>query len=301
MPSSSFYPRRYLVAIGAPALLWLTLFIGIGTYAIFALAFGTLDPFFYQPQPAWNPRDWTLANFQQALHGLNPIGGQLWEVFSRTIVYIVIAVAGCIVVGYPVAYYVAMRARRSKALLLILLLLPFLVSYMLRMLAWIGLLAPNGYVNGALRHLHLVNHPSGFLDGRASTVVLALIYGWVPYFILPLYAALERLDRSYIEAAYDLGANPVRTFIHVTLPLSKQGILAGVVLIALPMFGDYFTNQLVSGATGTIMFGNVITTYITSFQSAAVGAALAALLVVFLSVVLAFYIRSVARAMGGRV
>jgi ABC-type spermidine/putrescine transport system permease subunit I len=294
--SRSFYPFRYLLAVSGPGLLWTGLFVVLAVYALFAMALGTLDPILFQPQPAWNPLDWSLHNFGEVATGLNPSGGQFWEVFARTMTYVVAAVAGCVLIGYPVAYYVALHARRSKSLLLVLLVLPFLVSYMLRMLAWVGLLAPDGYVNQLLERLHLIAQPADWLSGRPSTVVLALIYGWVPYFILPLYASLERLDRRYLEAAADLGAGRARTFVHVTLPLSMPGILAGLVLIALPMVGDYYTNQLVSGAATTSMIGNLVNTYIESTQQRAVGAALAASLLLFLALLLAYYVRSTARA-----
>ena len=99
-----------------------------------------------------------------------------------------------------------------------------------------------------LLHLGVINDPTNYLSGQSFTVILALIYGYIPYFILPLYASLDRIDRSHLEAARDLGASPFRTFLHVTLPLSKTGLLGGAVLITLPMFGDYYTPNIVSGA-----------------------------------------------------
>ncbi len=296
MQTRSFYPFPYLIGISGAGLIWIGLFIVVALYALFAIALGSLDPILFQPQPAWNPLHWGFGNFQQVLDGLNPSGGQYWEVFSRTVVYIALAALGCVLVGYPVAYYVAVHARRSKGPLLGLLVMPLIVSYMLRMLAWVGLLAPDGYVNEALKRLHLVDQPTDWLGGKPSTVVIALVYGWAPYFILPLYAALERLDLRLLEAANDLGAGRARTFLHVTLPLSRQGILAGLVLIALPMFGDYYTNQLVSGAATTSMIGNLINTSIDSTQGRAVGAAMAATLLLFLALLLGWYTRSAARA-----
>lgn len=293
---ASFYPLRYLATTSGPGLVWIGLFVVLAVYSLFAIALGTPDPILLQPRPAWNPLHWSFSNFGEVASGLNPSGGVFWDVFSRTFVYIVVAAAGCVLIGYPVAYYVALHAKRSKVLLLVLLVLPFLVSYMLRMLAWVGLLAPDGYVNELLTRLHLSAQGVDWLGGKPGTVIAALIYGWVPYFILPLYAALERLDRRYLEASGDLGAGRVRTFVFVTLPLSVPGITAGLVLIALPMFGDYYTNQLVSGAATTSMIGNTINTYIASTQGRAVGAALAASLFVFLVVVLAYYVRVTARS-----
>src|SRR5207342_1007119 len=132
---------------------------------------------------------------------------------------------------------------------------------LMRMLAWVNLLAPDGYVNRFLIWAHVINAPHGWLDGQPSTVMWALVYGYIPYFILPLFASLDRIDRSLLEAARDLGATPARSFFHITLPLSKTGMLGGIVLIALPMFGDYFTPNLVSGSPRTTMIGNQIDLY----------------------------------------
>ena len=158
------------------------------------------------------------------------------------------SLAGCLAIGYPVAYYLARYARRTKTLLLVLLIVPFWVSYLMRMLAWVGLLLPDGLVNRTLIDLGIISQPYGWLDGQASSVIFALIYGYIPYLILPLYATLDRIEPHVLEAGRDLGASPIRTFLHVTLPLSRYGILAASVLIALPMFGDYYTNDVISGS-----------------------------------------------------
>ena len=115
------------------------------------------------------------------------------------------------------------------------------------MLAWINLLQDDGWVNDVLLWVGILDAPRNWLDGRASSVILGLVYGYVPFMILPLYAFLDRIDRSLLEAARDLGASPFQAFRMVTLPLSMPAILAGIVIIALPMFGDYYTPDLLSG------------------------------------------------------
>jgi spermidine/putrescine transport system permease protein len=177
-----------------------------------------------------------------------------------------------------------------------LLIIPFWVSYLMRMLAWIGLLLPDGLVNRSLIDLHIIHHQYGWLDGQASSVVLALIYGYVPYLILPLYATLDRIEPHLLEAGRDLGASPVSTFVHVTLPLSRQGILAGSVLIALPMFGDYYTNDVISGSPRTSMIGNQINLFFQGGPQRTVGASLVAVLSLLLAVLMSYYLYSVARA-----
>src|SRR5439155_25178636 len=134
----------------------------------------------------------------------------------------------------------------------------FWISYLMRMLAWVNLLQDDGLVNKTLESLHLIGSPVHFLAGQGLTVILGLVYGYIPYMILPLYGALDRIDRSLLEAARDLGASSARTFFRVTLPLSKQAILAGSVIVTLPMFGDYYTQDLLSGSPRTTMVGNLV-------------------------------------------
>ena len=130
--------------------------------------------------------------------------------------------------------------------------MPFWINYLMRMLAWINLLSPDGWGTKALHDvgierlflwLGLLGRPGGWLDGQPTTVIIALVYGYIPFLILPLFAALDRIDQRQIEAARDLGASPFSAFLRVTLPLSVPGILAGMVLVALPMFGDYYTRR----------------------------------------------------------
>ncbi len=130
---------------------------------------------------------------------------------------------------------------------------------------------------------HVLSQPRDWLGGSASTVILALVYGYIPYLILPLFAALDRIDRSHLEAARDLGASRWSAFRTVTLPLSKTGILGGAVLITLPMFGDYFTPNIVSGSPKTSMIGNQIDLYFHGGPQPTIGAALTVVLAAFLT------------------
>jgi spermidine/putrescine transport system permease protein len=290
------YPRRHLAALGLPGTIWVGLFVATALYALVAIAVGGIDPLLLSPVPAWNPLHWDFSNLQSVGASLKPFAGTDWTVFWRTVIYIAIAMVGCILIGYPVAYFVAVRAKRSKGIVLGLFVAPFLVSYMLRMLAWVGLLSPGGWVDGVLSDFGLVGSQFNWLSGRSLVVVLALIYGWVPYFILPLYAVLARFDQRFLEAAKDLGAGPAQTFFQVTLPLSKQGIYAGMVIVALPMFGDFFTQQLVSGTSSTAMVGTLINTYAQSQTDQTLAAACGVWLVAFLALLLAPYLRSSGRA-----
>ena len=152
-------------------------------------------------------------------------------------------------------------------------------------------------MNGVLRWLHVIDAPVNWLDGRASSVIFGLVYGYVPFMILPLYAFLDRIDQRLLEAARDLGASPAATFRLVTLPLSMPAVLAAVVIIALPMFGDYYTPDLLSGSPNTSMIGNQINLYIRGGQQIPVGAALVCVLMVMLAVLMTYYLVVTARSM----
>ena len=135
---------------------------------------------------------------------------------------------------------------------------PFWISYMMRMLAWVNLLQDDGLVNRLLSFGGLFDVRVHWLTGQPVVVILGLVYGYVPYMILPLYAGLDRLSQSMLEASRDLGANRVGSFVRVTLPLCRPTILAAVLLTCLPMLGDYFTNDLLSASPKTAMAGNLI-------------------------------------------
>ncbi len=255
--------RLFWAALAAPGIIWLALLFVVPFYAILAIAGGQLD-IFGNPVAVWNPLQWSTANLAASWHDIAGASAFVGPIIVRTVLYVALASLISLLIAYPAAYFVARFAGRRKALFLILLIAPFWISYMMRMLAWIDLLQTDGYVNKALSFLHLVSQPVNWLGGLGITVVLGLVYGYIPYLILVLYAGLDRIEPALIEAGRDLGLGRVRTFVRVTLPLSRQAILTGMLITVLPMLGDYFTNQLLSGTTGTTMFGNVIDDQLTS-------------------------------------
>jgi putrescine transport system permease protein len=289
--------------LALPGVAWLSVFFLVALYAIVAVAFGNQDTL-SQPVPHWNPLDWNVGYVIDMLDNLTS-GGPFWTVSLRTIEFVAIAVALSMLVGYPVAYYTAKHAGRWKGAILLALILPLWINYLMRMLAWINLLAPDGIGSRVLHNLGiewlflqlgLLAEPGGWLNGQPTTVVLALLYGYLPFFILPLFVALDRIDRRQIDAARDLGASPASAFMRVTLPLSMPGILAGSVLIALPMFGDYYTADLVSASTQTNMIGNQIDEFMRQGSEKVTGAALTLLLSSFLLVLMFYYLRTTRRA-----
>jgi spermidine/putrescine transport system permease protein len=285
--------RGFWPALAAPGIVWLLLLFVVPFYAVLAVSFGTVDPIFRSAVPRWNPLDWNRTAYRVVWDGI--VGGQFEGPFVRTLVYVGVALVLCFVIGFPVAYYVARFGGRMRTLLLVLLITPFWISYLMRMLAWVNLLQNDGYVNDVLVGVGILDQPRNWLDGQAPTVVMGLVYGYIPFFILPLYAALDRIDPAVLEASRDLGANRARTFWHVTLPLSRQGLLAAAVITALPMFGDYYTTDLLSASPKTTMIGNQIRFFLNTAQ-ARVGAALVIVLSLFLLVFMAYYLVSSARA-----
>ncbi len=178
-----------------------------------------------------------------------------------------------------------------------LLVLPFWISYLMRMLAWVNLLQTDGYVNRVLGWLQIGAGSRNWLDGDWPTVVMGLIYGYIPFFILPLYAALERLDGRLIEASRDLGASSMSTFLRVTLPLSVPGLMAASVIVVLPMCGDYYTNTyLTGGSPRTEMVGNQIEFFLRGSSQPQTGASLVIILMGFLMVLMAYYLVTIARS-----
>jgi spermidine/putrescine transport system permease protein len=204
-----------------------------------------------------------------------------------------------LLLGYTVAYYVARYGGKRKALLLILLISPFWISYLMRIFAWQSLLALDGWVNDILVFLHVVSEPINWLSGQPVTVIMSLVYGYIPFMILVLFGQLDRISDSLLEAGRDLGASPAQTFFRVTLPLSKQAILAGMIIVSLPMFGDYFTNDLMGGPQ-TRMYGNLIDRAVSQAGQGPRAGALVILLMLFLIFPMGYYLRSTKRAAEAR-
>ena len=285
----------FWAALAGPGTVWLVALFVVPAYAILAVAFGGIDPILRTTSPEWNPLAWEFDTMRRVLERV--FTDDLRRVFVRTGAFVFAALAGCCLIGYPVAYYVARSARRTRGLLLALLVLPFWISYLMRMLAWVNLLQTDGYVNRVLGWLQLGSGSRNWLDGDWPTVVMGLVYGYIPFFILPLYAALERLDGRLIEASRDLGASSIWTFVRVTLPLSIPGLMAASVIVVLPMFGDYYTNTyLTGGSPRTEMVGNQIEFFLRGSSQPQTGASLVIVLMVLLMVLMAYYLVTIARS-----
>jgi spermidine/putrescine transport system permease protein len=281
---------RLWAALAAPGAFWLLFFFAVPFYAVACVAFGSIDPIFRDAIPQWNPMNWSFSEFNAVFSSVT--SGPLRGVFIRTIVYVVSAMIISFAIGFPVAYYLARHAGKRRMLLLLLIIAPFWVNYLMRMLAWVNLLSPSGLFS---RFVGIFGVQYNWLDGSPITVILGLVYGYIPFLILPLYATLERLDWRLVEAARDLGATSRQAFRVVTVPMAKAGVAAAAILIALPMFGDYYTNDLLSRSPKTEMLGNQIDYYINNSSQPQRGAVLVIMLSTLLLVALSWYLRSTSR------
>jgi spermidine/putrescine transport system permease protein len=288
--------NRWLwIGLAAPGAIWLLVLFVAPFYVMLSVAGGGVNSFFQTVIPIWNPLHWSSANLTAEWHNIVGSGAYLGPPALRTILYTAIASALSLAIAYPVAYFVSRYAGKRKTLFLVLLIAPFWVSYMMRMLAWIDLLQQDGFFNSALSFVGLPGN-TDWLGGKSVTVIFGLVYGYIPYLILVLYAGLDRIDQSLLEAARDLGLSKWRTFWRVTIPLSKPTIVAGAFITVLPMLGDYFTNQLLSAAPGTTMIGNAIQGQLNSPGQTGQGAVLALMLLIVLLIPMTYYVVSTARA-----
>ncbi|WP_395710317.1 ABC transporter permease [Reyranella sp.] len=195
--------------------------------------------------------DFTLANYQKLFRPL------YLDVFWRTIKVSLLVTAISLLIGYPVAYYLARKTRRFRVTLLVLVILPLWTSYLVRTYAWMLILGTKGAVNQALQAVGLTSEPISWLLYSDFAVTLALVHIYVPYLILPLYSVLEKLDPSLFEAAKDLGGGRWRTFWHVTLPLSLPGVATGCLFVFIPSMGSFVTPELLGG-TRSILIGSIV-------------------------------------------
>jgi ABC-type spermidine/putrescine transport system permease subunit I len=285
--------KWFWVLLAAPGMIWLAVLFIIPFYAMLAIGEGKLNRQTESPVAVYNPFTWSSANLSNVWHDLFGSGAFAGAIAWRTIWYVAAAALLSLLIAYPAAYFVARFAGRRKALFLVLLIAPFWISYMMRMLAWIDLLQSNGYVNKVLSFVGLGS--PNWLGGHSYTVILGLVYGYIPYLILVLYAGLDRIDPSLIEAGRDLGLGRARTFWRVTLPLSRQPILTGMLITVLPMLGDYYTNQLLSGARDTSMIGNLIQGQLAT-PSAGQGAILSLIVLLVLILPMIYYVVQTNRA-----
>ena len=267
-----------------PGLLWLVFFFVVPMYFMGELALysGSLRSGF--------EFTWAFENFSNALSGHE-------EQILRSFVYAGTATLLCLLIGYPLAYAIALKSGRWKALLLVIVVAPFFTSFLLRTLAWQTILNSDGLVMKFFRGTHLIELTSalGWTNGSQLlssplAVVTGLTYNFLPFMILPLFASLDRLDPRLLEAAGDLYATPFTAFRRVTLPMSMPGVVAGTLLTFIPAAGDYINSRLL-GNPNTAMIGQTIEGYFLRINDYPTAAALSFALMLTILVLVSVYIR----------
>ena len=226
----------------------------------------------------------SLVNYVEAVE--KPVYRAL---LLRSLTISAICTVATVLLSYPMAYYVAFHVRKHKMAWIILMTVPFFSSYLLRIFAWKVILGYNGVINSGLKGLGLIEQPLAFLLYSPTAVVITLAHAWAAFAILPIYISLEKIDRSLIEAATDLGDGPVKRFLGITLPLSMPGVIAASLMIFIPTVGDYVTPTLVGGPDG-LMIANLIQAQFGLVNNWPMGAALALDMMLVVAVVSLLYI-----------
>jgi spermidine/putrescine transport system permease protein len=263
--------RKLWTALLAPGALLLLLLFLVPLGMLIAFSVGTVNVI---GQPVLGH---TWMNFDLVFQSYN------LDVVIRTIWYAGLATVVCLLVGYTVAYTASRFGGRLGGLVIVLVMVPWLVDYLVRIYAWKLLLGDGGLLNGVLGHLGI---SAVTWTGTSYAVVGGLVYGYLPLMILPIYSALSDMDPALIDAGKDLYGSPRATFLHVTLPSTRQGVVGGCLLVFLPTLGDFATAQFLGGAH-TTMIGNIISDQFVSSGSQTFGAALAVALIALLAVTVA--------------
>jgi spermidine/putrescine transport system permease protein len=280
------------LALLAPTLIVMAVMLAAPLLALLVVSFWTQDYFDLKP-------GFTLTNYGSVLDYItNPI---YLNLLGRSILMAATATLAAVLLAYPMAYFLAFGLKQGKLVWIILITVPFWTSYLLRIFAWKIILGFNGVINSGLKALGLISEPLEFLLYNPTAVTITLAHAWAAYAILPIYVSLDKIDRSLLDAAADLGDSALRRFLRVTLPLSMPGVIAASLLVFIPTVGDYVTPSLVGGSTG-IMIGNVIETMFGKGNNAPLGAALSVVMmgIVAVLVSLALYVTGYRPAIGTR-
>lgn len=266
-----------------PAALWLGLFFAIPFYSLLANSL-------YDPEGSVLTGyhvSYRFANFADAIRDSGP---ELW----RSLWYAGLATAICLVLGYVLAYAIAFKAGKWRNLMLVLVIAPFFTSFLVRTLSWKLILADDGFIVDTLRFVHILGE-DGRLLATPVAVIAGLVYNFLPFMVLPLYASLEKLDETLLEAAADLGCTPWRAFWQVTFPLSLPGVVAGCFLVFIPAVGEFVIPDLLGGSE-TLMIGKTLWTEFFNNRDWPVASAVAVILLLILVIPIVLFQNQQAKA-----
>jgi spermidine/putrescine transport system permease protein len=262
---------RSLLAL--PTVVWMVLFFLVPLALIVVYSFATISLVTYNISYGW-----TLSNYRQ-IH--DPL---YFDTLTRSIVLSITATIGCLLLGFPLAYFITRQPARWQRLLLVLVIVPFWSSFIVRTYAMVNLIDNGGPLEDFLHTLHVWSGPLNILY-QPKGIALGIVYSYLPLMVLPIYVSLERIDYALIDAAGDLGANPRRTFRRVTLPLAMPGVAVGCIIVGIPALGEYVIPEILGGGK-TLMLGNVITDQFLSVGDYPFGSAIAVALMAVMAVAL---------------
>ncbi len=287
--------RRRLAVLLGPA----TLFLGIcflGPLAVM-IVYSLLEPGLYGGV-VWEFYHWNYGRILGWADGewedFDPVYA---EIFLRSVRLALTNVLITLVICYPAALWVSGLSQRWRTLVVFLIALPFFVSLVVRLFAWVLILRPSGFLNASLLGLGLISEPIDIIFTETA-VLIGMAYVLLPFMFLPIYASVEKLDRTLLEASSDLGGSPRQTFMRVTLPLTIPGIAAGAVLVFIPSLGNFIVPDILGGAK-VLMIGNLVEQQFLSARNWPFGSALSVMIMVVMFVLILVYLRRVGRAGAG--
>jgi len=265
------------ILLALPALLWLGLFF------LLPLIFVVVISFLTRGSGGSAVLPFTLSQYTRVFD-------TFWIVLQRTLVTAFVTTVICLFAGYPLAYFITRRQSNfGKQFALFLVILPFWTNFLIRTYAWRVILGREGIINSTLMNAGIISEPLSLLNTEFA-VILGLVYGFLPFMVLPIYASLSRFDFRFIEAAHDLGANDWIAFWRVMLPLTMPGVVAGCILVFIPAIGTFVTSDLLGGTKG-LMIGNLIQGQYSGNGNMPLGAALSVVMMMCVVVALVFYVR----------
>ncbi|WP_028399404.1 ABC transporter permease [Ectobacillus panaciterrae] len=264
--------------LALPAAVWLLVFFLVPLLAVMVFSF------FQRGTYGEIVMTFTLENISRAFDSLYI--SVLWETLKIAIVTTVL----CLLMGYPFAYTVTVVDRKWQPLLLLLVTIPFWINFLVRSYAWIVILRSQGLVNTVLLNLGVIDEPLKLLYNTPA-VILGMVYSLLPFMILPVYASIEQLDKRKLEAAYDLGASPLRAFWHVTLPMTMSGVVTGSILVFVSSIGMFVVSDVMGGSKVSLI-GNVIQNQFLGARDWPFGSALSLVIVLFSILLIYLYYRA---------
>jgi putrescine transport system permease protein len=286
-------------AVTAVPYLWLVLFFLVPFAIVLKISFSTaqiaMPP--YEPLLHWVSEKVVQVQLDFGNFMFLVEDNLYWKAYLNSIMVAAISTVLCLLIGYPIAYSIARSSPSSRNILMLMIVLPFWTSFLLRVYAWIGILKQNGLLNNFLMWIGVIHEPLQIMQ-TYTAVYIGIVYSYLPFMILPLYANLEKMDLTLLEAAADLGCKPWQAFYKITLPLSVPGIVAGCLLVFIPAVGEFVIPSLL-GSPGMLMIGKVLWTEFFNNRDWPVASAVAIALLMFLVIPIMYYQRAQDAEAGG--